>query len=400
MLTSSYPRYPADGVATFVKSLAEALAATHQVHVLAPYDPAVQESPDRVHIKRFRYVLPDSLAMVGHARSLQADIKIKGPVRLLIITWCLAAALQLIRAVRRCQADVIYAQWVLPSGFVAAIVARLLQVPLVIHLHGSDVYVAEHTPLFTSIARWSFDQANAVIACSDDLRNRSMKIGLSPDKCLVIPYGVDTTRYGPGKGDRDLRAQLGIPEKAPLILAMGRLVFKKGFEYLVQAAPQVIAAFPEARFVIAGAGDLADQLLALAKDHDVSGQVTFAGHFPWERNQDYLRLADIFVVPSVVDQYGNVDGLPNTLLEGMSTGLPVVASNVAGIPSVVVNNENGLLVPGRDPDALARAIIQLLESPDLRRKLGTSAREAMVTEFDWSATASRVTVVLRNAVQD
>jgi glycosyltransferase involved in cell wall biosynthesis len=401
ILTSSYPRFPADGIASFIKSLAEALAAMkHGVLVLAPYDPAARDVAGPVRIRRFRYIIPDRLAIIGHGRSLKADVELKGPARLLIVPWLLVAAAQLVRAIRRHHADLIYAQWVLPSGFAAAIVARLTGVPLVIHLHGSDVYVAERYPVFRFLARWSFSQAEAVIACSDDLRNRSIRLGLSPHKSQVIPYGVDTARYRPGEGDKELRARLGIPGESPLIMAMGRLVHKKGFEFLLRAAPQVLAAFPKTHFLIAGEGDLVHQLVRLADELEIGDHVVFAGHIPWHENHRYLQLADVFAVPSIVDEYGNVDGLPNVLLEGMSTGLSIVASSVAGIPLVISSEENGLLVPEKDTVALAEAIIRLLGSPELRHALGRTARQTVISQHDWSMTASLVSRVLADAIRD
>jgi glycosyltransferase involved in cell wall biosynthesis len=402
ILTSSYPRYPGDGVGSFVKSLAESLVALdHEVRVLAPYDRAVRPdhtiSGRRPLVQRFRYVWPDSLAMVGHARSLEADVRLKPATYGLIPFWSLAAGWQLARTVRRHPVDVIYAQWILPGGLVGAAVARFTGRPLVIHVHGSDVYVAASNPAFRSLARWGFAQARQVIACSQDLRRRAVAIGLEPGKSHVIPYGVDTMRYEPGKGDDQLREKLGLPAGAPIVMAMGRLVYKKGFEFLIRAAPAITAAVPDAQFVIAGDGDLAEWLARLANDLGVGDRFFFPGHLPWQDGHRYLRLADVLVVPSVVDAKGNVDGLPNVLLEAMATGCPLVASHVAGIPDVVRNGENGLLVPEKDPEALAAAIIRLLESAELRRAVGTDARRTAAAELDWSRTALRVADVLRAA---
>ena len=405
VLTSSYPRYPGDGVGSFVKSLVESLVALdHEVYVLAPYDPAVRpDAPSAERgprLQRFRYVWPDRLALVGHARSLEADVRLKPAAFGLIPFWSLAAGAHLARTVRRHPIDVIYAQWILPSGLVGAAVAQLTGRPLVIHLHGSDVFVAAGNPLFRSLARWSFARAAGVIACSQDLRRRAVDIGLQPDKSHVVPYGVDTARYRPGTVDDQLRTGLGVPAGAPLVMAMGRLVHKKGFEFLIRAAPEVATAFPNVRFLIAGDGDLAEPLVALANDLGVGDHFLFPGHLPWQEGHRYLQLADILVVPSVVDARGNVDGLPNVLLEAMATGCPLVASHVAGIPDVIRDGENGLLVPEKDPGALAAAITQLLRSPDLRRAVGSAARRTASTELDWSRTALRVAAVLQAAARE
>jgi glycosyltransferase involved in cell wall biosynthesis len=360
----------------------------------------VQGTTSAVNLRRFRYILPDSLSIVGHARSLEADTRLKGLAVLLIPLWSLVAAAHLARTILRYRIDVLYAQWVLPSGFVSAVVARFSGKPLVIHLHGSDVFVSESNPVFGYIARWSFKQASAVIACSEDLLSRSIDVGLSPGKSQVIPYGADTRRYRPGSEDKELRVRLGVPERAPLILAMGRLVYKKGFEFLLRSAPIVLTALPETRFVIAGAGSVSHELVALTAELGIGDRVIFPGHIPWHESHRLYQMADVLVVPSVVDEHGNVDGLPNVLLEGMSTGLAIVASRVGGIPTIVRNKENGLLVPEKDPVALAEAISHLLQSPELRRTYGQAARRDVVTELDWSRIASRVAAVLEGVMRD
>jgi glycosyltransferase involved in cell wall biosynthesis len=180
-------------------------------------------------------------------------------------------------------------------------------------------------------------------------------------------------------------------------MAMGRLVHKKGFEFLIRAAPDIIAAHPDVRFLIAGDGDLARPLAALADELGVGDRVIFPGHLPWQEGHRFLQLADILVVPSVVDDRGNVDGLPNVLLEGMATGRALVASRVAGIPDVIHDGRNGLLVPEKDPEALAEAVGRLLATPDLHQAIGAGARQTASTELDWDRTAQRVAAALAAA---
>jgi hypothetical protein len=151
-----------------------------------------------------------------------------------------------------------------------------------------------------------------------------------------------------------VRRRLGAPDASTtLVLAFGRLVEKKGFRYLVEAA----ARLPGAHLAIAGEGSLRRELEALARDLHVS--VTFTGALERTAMAEAVLAADIIAVPSVVDRAGNVDGLPNTLLEALGAGRAVVASRVAGIPDVVEDGVTGLLVPPQDPGALADALRRL-----------------------------------------
>ena len=123
-------------------------------------------------------------------------------------------------------------------------------------------------------------------------------------------------------------------------------------------------------------------------------QVVFAGHIPWDQTDRTLPLADVLVVPSILDQAGNVDGLPNVVLEAMAAGCAIVATDVAGIPQVIHDGRTGLLVPEQDPPALAAAICRLLEDKALRRHLGEGARAAAVGSLSWRTIAERTASVL------
>jgi phosphatidyl-myo-inositol dimannoside synthase len=170
---------------------------------------------------------------------------------------------------------------------------------------------------------------------------------------------------------------------------VGRMATKKGFDVLVAALPGLLAAHPEAHWVLAGAGDRLEEWRRAAAGMEGGGRV----HCPGEVLRDALpglyRAADLFVLPAVHDRKGNVDGLPNVILEAMASGLPVVASGISGIPLAVVDGETGALVPERDATALATALAALLADPARRRALGRAGRRRAVAELTWDAVAAR-----------
>ncbi|MGD8472478.1 MAG: glycosyltransferase [Anaerolineae bacterium] len=399
MITSSYPRYPGDGVGSFIHSLMRTLAQLeHIVTVLAPHDPAaVQEWQSEVDVRRVRFIWPDSWSVLGHARSLSGDISLKWHAYPLVILFSLFAILGLWREVRRQQPDVIYAQWLLPAGLIGAVASRLTGVPLVISVHGSDVFVAERRRIARPAARFALRNCCHLIACSRDLARRAVKLGMRSDRVTTIPYGVDVERYKPDNElAQTLRAALQLSEEQHVIMAMGRLVYKKGFSYLIEAMPGVLAQFPDAVLLIAGQGDLRTELELLADSLGIRQQVIFAGHVAWDQTSYYLAAADLLVLPSILDQAGNVDGLPNVLLESMASGLAIVASKVAGVPDVMTDGENGLLVPEKDAEALAAAICTLLRDPSLRQRLGEAARATTLDHLSWTNVAKQVVAVLRS----
>ena len=402
VITSSYPRYQGDGVGSFIHSLMRTLAQLeHNVTVLAPHDPAaVQEWQAEVDVRRVRFIWPDSWSVLGHARSLSGDISLKWHAYPLVILFSFFAILGLWREVRRQQPDVIYAQWLLPAGLIGAVASRLTGVPLVISVHGSDVFVAERRRMARPAARYALRNCCHLIACSRDLARRAVNLGMRSDRVTTIPYGVDVERYKPDNElARTLRAALQLSEEQHVIMAMGRLVYKKGFSYLLEAMPGVLAQFPDAVLLIAGQGDLRTELELLADSLGIRQQVVFAGHVAWDQTSSYLAAADLLVLPSILDQAGNIDGLPNVLLESMASGRAIVASKVAGVPDVITDGENGLLVPEKDAEALAAAICTLLRDPSLRQRLGEAARATTLDHLSWTHVAKQVVAVLRSCEQ-
>jgi len=353
-----------------------------------------------VKVERLRYIWPNSWSALGHARSLSSDTRLKWHAFPLVVLFSLVAILRLWQTVVRERLDIIHAHWLVPGGFIGAVVSRLTGIPLVLSLHGSDVFVAEHYKILRPAIQFVLGTACHVIACSSDLAQRTIKFGLSSKCITVIPYGVDTERYFPDfRAAQKLRTQLSIPDSQNIVMVMGRLVYKKGFSYFLRAAPLVLNRFPNTRLIVVGEGDLRAELEALTKSMLIQKHVLFTGRVPWDQTPAYQAMADVFVVPSVQDESGNVDGLPNVLLESMASGCAIVASRVAGIPEIVRHGENGLLTPPKDELALAEAICVLLADRSLRERLGNAARLTVANELNWMHIGARVAAILQTCIR-
>ena len=399
MITSSYPRHSGDGAGSFVASLAQTLVAEqHQVSVIAPWDAEVAPVEQHgVEVHRFRYAPADSWHVAGHGRSLKADRRMRWIAPLLMPGFALAAAHLATTLHKQTPFDVIHGHWAVPGAPIAAWVAERTRCPLVLSLHGSDVYVIEHSHLYAATAKYAFQRAYAVMACSNDLRQRAIGVGLEPAKSQVIPYGVDASRFGRGDGSA-LRERLGIPPEAPVIGAMGRLVYKKGFEHLIAALPALLQEHLGLFCVIGGEGDLHDALAKQIAALGLSGRCLLPGNIGWDETPNFYAMCDTLVVPSVIDRDGNVDGLPNVLLEGLASGCATVASRVAGIPDTITDGKTGLLIAPEQPAEIAQACSRLLGNPDLRAELGQAARAQMLAEYTWQAIARRHLAIYEDAI--
>ena len=391
MVSSSYPRFPGDLTGTFVEPIAHGVAARgHTVHMVVPWHPLV-ERPARegnVHFHFYRYAPAPKLNVFGYAGALRADVSIRWAAYA-VTPFALAAACRMTRrVVARSQATVVHAHWVIPSGAVAAASTRAA--PLVVSLHGSDVFVAERHAAIRQAARYAFRRAAWVTACSEDLRTRAIRIGADAARSEVTPYGVDVTRFRPDRAARErLRRGHSIARDAEVVLAAGRFVRKKGFEYLIDAVAALAPRRPALRLVLAGNGDLDGELRRRAAAQGVADRVLRLGAVTQSDVAGWLAAADVAVVPSVRDDAGNVDGLPNVVLEALASGTPVVATPAGGIGTVAIDRRTALVVPERDPAALARAIDELLSQPLLATELGRAAREEMCASRTWGRVAER-----------
>jgi glycosyltransferase involved in cell wall biosynthesis len=401
MVATSYPRFPGDTIGTFMEPIARGVAARgHEVHMVLPWHPRWQrpavEHGVRFHL--FRYAPSPSLCVFGYAGALRADVNMRLSAYA-VAPLALAAGWRKARAVARdCSATVIHGHWVIPGGALAA--AARPRLPLVVSLHGSDVYVAEHSPIAGRVARSVFGRAGWMTACSDDLRNRAIALGASADRSETVPYGVDAERFGPNAATRArIRSRLGLDEQAPLIFTAGRFVRKKGFEYLIDSVGQLAGRWPTMTLVIGGAGDLEIEFRERAAAAGVSERVVFPGVLPQGEVADYLAAADVAVVPSVRDDAGNVDGLPNVVMESLASGTPLVTTTAGGIGAVAHDGVNAAIVAERDVSGLANRIDALLRDPGTRASLGAQARAIILREHGWDRVAEAMERAYRRARQ-
>ncbi|MFL6262058.1 MAG: glycosyltransferase [Thermoanaerobaculia bacterium] len=386
-LTQTYPRFEGDVAGPFIRDLARGLArGGDRVTVLTPHAPGVPAAWEEsgVEALSFRYA-PERHEVLGYGRSLEADERVKAGAALAAPLYALAARRALRRLLRQRRFDLVHAHWIVPNGVVAA--AAGLRLPFAIGLHGSDVFLAEKKGV-RLLARWALSRARLLTGCSPELVDRVRALGFPAERSRVIPYGVDVAAFSPAPERRALwRERLGVPDAAPLLLGVGRMATKKGFQVLMEVLPALLGGHPELRVVLAGGGDLLDRFRAAARPW--GDRVQLPGPVLRDTLPDLYRAADLFVLPAVHDGKGNVDGLPNVILEAMASGLPVVASGVSGVPLAVADGRTGRLVPERDPEALLGALRELLADPARMREMGERGRRKAEAELTWDAVAAR-----------
>jgi glycosyltransferase involved in cell wall biosynthesis len=403
VLTHNYPRFRGDFSGHFVEALSEELIRQgHRLTILAPWDPAYARLPSDHHVdlELYRYAPRDDWHQLGYMRSMRADVALRGVNYLLAPGLYAAATRTVLRWTEAERPDVLHAHWAVPNGFIGALASRRCGVPLVVSIPGSDMTVATSNPLFGWMARQAFAQAGLITACSESLRDVALrKLGADPAKFDLIAYGVDPQAlHADSSGTVDLRARLGIPPDAVVLLAVGRMVYKKGFDGLLRAAALLQQVgietgverltLPDWHLVMVGEGDLWTEWQTLGRDLGLDARLHWVGNVPMNNISVYYNLADIAVMPAVTHP---ATGLAVTVLDAMSCAKPVVGSEAAGNGLAIKDGVNGFLVPERDDAALAHALAILIADPDLRSRMGIASRHLIDTELGWPQLAARYT---------
>ncbi len=284
-----------------------------------------------------------------------------------------ALAVRAARAVRSQRPDIVHTHLVHADVY-GALAAAAGGAALVSTKHNDDPFRAG---TFRHVDRLLARRAASVICITDSLaRFNAVRVGIPPDKLVVIHYGLDAppARWGENP-------EIELPPGARLLLGIGRLAEQKGYETAIRALPQILSDEPRAVLVVLGEGPERGRLEALARDLGVEGALLLPG-----RAGDvsaWLGRAELFVHPCRWEGFGLV------LLEAMLAGLPIVASEVSSVPEIVSDGETGLLVPPGEPDAFARAVTAVLADPARRGALGEAGRTRAHERFSVARMAER-----------
>ena len=293
-----------------------------------------------------------------------------------------AQQLRLARSLRRDRIQILHTYnfyanvFAIPAAWLAGVAV------IVASIRETGAYL---TPMQKRVQKFVCRYADCVLVNADAVKQWLLAQGYRREQIVVIRNGIDLSRFVTRNGSGQLRQELGLPARAPLVAVLARLNQMKGIEYFLEAAAVIAGRCPDARFLIVGSNliprdDTAVEDVAYRRALESSvvrlgldGRVVFTGmrlDVP-----EILSALSVSVLPSLSE------GLSNTLLESMAAGVPVVATRVGGNPEIVEEGVTGFLVPPRDPAALAKAVCQLLENPELASRFGQAGRQRVVECF-------------------
>lgn len=270
----------------------------------------------------------------------------------------------------------LHAHFIATPADVAELVGRLAAMPFSISAHAKDIYLSDPAEL-----RRKLHAARFTVTCTE--LNRQTLAAIAPQANVQRMYhGVDHALFHPAQRLATPATPAANPPTLPLILSVGRLRAKKGLDTLIDACAALRQRGQAFVCEIVGYGEEQARLEAQIERLGLGDCVRLPGKLAREQVIARYARAAVYVQPSRIAADGDRDGIPNVLLEAMAMGLPVVASNVSGIPELVGHGHNGLLVESDQPEALADAIVRLLAQPQLCAELGGQARQTVTASFD------------------
>lgn len=272
-------------------------------------------------------------------------------------------------ACQKAQPSVLHAHFGL-DGYRLLGLARHTRLPLVVSFYGHDVSRLPDEPGWRRRYRKLARQATRFIAATKFMKQQLIGLGFPEEKIAVVRFGLDLKAF-PFR----LRTQAGLR-----LLLIGRLVDKKGHQTALEAVARLRAAGYAAELHCYGDGPLREKLQAEAHRLGIAACVSFHGAVANEQVRQTYYTHDVLLVPSQTAEDGDQEGLPNVIIEGLATGIPVVASRHAGIPELIRHEQTGLLIPEREAEALAAAIISLIEKPALVQQLSQAGRAAVESQ--------------------
>ena len=407
VIGSVYPRFHEDAEVPWLRtSIAHLRKAGLDIQVLAPaYKGLRSHEIDGVKVNRFRYA-PAGLEILTHEEGAPSKMASKPWLQLLAIPYIISGFFRCIKICRKFRPDVIHAHWPFPHAYIALGAAKLFKIPLILNFHGAELLLIRKKKWVKPLLKFAIGQAQAIFANSSFTAGkikalRNVDVEWSPYG-TTLESSAENVRGSEcvGEcGDKNAPVAHKVTDKFK-ILFVGRHIERKGICYLIEAAKYLPRDQFEIRIV--GVGDLTEKLKeqAGAIRHSREGEnldapaqdaaeIIFTGKLPPEDLANEYRTANVFTLPAIVDSKGDTEGLGVVLIEAMELGLPVVASNVGGIPDVVVDGVSGILVPEKNAKALADAYKRLADDPELVKKLLAGAQQRIAECFTWDGIVER-----------
>jgi len=376
MLSTMYLRYPTDTRGLMVAEFNRLLKKQgHQIEVIAPGDETTKsvETIDGIKIHRFTYFLPKKLQKIAYGSGIPTNLRRSWLAKFQVPLFAISFFLKTLKHTKN--SDILHCQW-LPPAVIALMVKKFRKKPVVV-----TVRRVSTQKMLIPFYKYALKNADLVLFNSKWMQDQSLKLA-TPKQYRVFNNSLDTKKFSPMPKEEieKIRKENNIPKNAKILLFLGHLIEKKGVEYLIEAFPAILKSHPDTFLFIGGYGPREQALKELTKRFKVEDKVLFTGKLEADITPLYFNLADIFVLPSIIDSKGDTETLGVVAMEALSCETPVICSKVGGLPDVVTSKV-GILVKSKDPFELHKAICDLLADDKKRHSLGKEGRMRIIEKF-------------------
>lgn len=283
--------------------------------------------------------------------------------------------------------NAVHAFRALPEGLVAWLVARLTFRTIVIYAHGEELTTWGNGAKF-KVMRFALRHADTVIANSDFTQHELLSMGVSAQRVVLINPGVDVERFRPGLPCDDLKQHIGLAPGEKLILSVGRLSRRKGFDMVIRSLPELISQGIAVRYVLIGIGEDYDYLTNLSRELGVADSIHPLGHVSPEDLPRWYNACDVFAMPNR-EINGDTEGFGMVFVEAAACGKPVIGGKAGGTGSAIQDGITGLRVDGGSSEKVRMALAQILSDTNLSLALGRDGRTRAVNQFSWESVAEK-----------
>lgn len=400
VVTSTFQKTETDPVTDFIFNwLKEFRRQGHEVKVVAAHCPGVAPR-DTIHgvpVERFRYFYPPKYERLAYRYGIADNLRESHLAKLQFIPYMLSGTLKVMKVVNEFRPDIVHALWAFPNGYMAALAKKLSKFPLVVSVIGTEAYLAKKAGL-SHIISFPCNTADYVVSVSSTSIAAAKECGVKKDIEMIF-NGVDIHTFNPNNDGTNVRKELGFSPKDKMVLCIGRMVERKGQSYVIEAMKDVVKKHPETKLVLLGHGPMEKELKALAEKGPGEENIIFAGKRPHSELKNFYAAADIFIIPSIVDSSGVAEGGQGLVTkEAMVSKVPVIGTNIGGIPDIVKDNETGLLVPEKDSKAIAGAISKLVADSSLRKRLAEQGYKIAMRKASWEGIVDRYEVIYKGII--
>ena len=383
ILASTFPRWKDDTEPRFVYDLCLRLKEEHTLIVLAPHTKGAkkQEVIEGLEVHRYRYA-PNFLETLAYEGGISAKLKGNKLNYLILPFFFLGQWIAIIKLLKQYPVKAIHAHWLIPQG-ILALIARLVSrnnPAILCTSHGGDLY-GLNDPISKTIKRYVIKNVDTMTVVSHAMQDEIKKLVPTAKQAIVAPMGTDLSNL--------FIPDDSVKRKPYQLLFVGRLVEKKGLQYLLQAMSDIIKQYPNTCLNIAGTGPEQPTLEVLVKELKLANHVFFLGRLSHQALVNEYRQATMAVFPFVQAKNGDVEGLGLVMIEAMGCDCPVVASDIPAVRDVIIDGKTGILVQPYNVQMFADKILGLLSMPDYTKKLANNSRELVLKKFSWEGSAQQ-----------